>query len=131
MNEQTLITLFSATALWLLSLTSIVYWIKGDVKKIRLAVELFIDGMGKGAAKVLHSPDDHLGIDKFLDKYIQNHHDLPYQDWEKLKVVCERVVNDVTISIEDRLAASTVLASMVAQLSLHKMGNVPNKTFRK
>lgn len=128
MNEPTLLWLFGILGVWALAHTAAIWWMKTQVKKIRLAVELFVSDMGKAAALVLHSPTDHLGIDTLLDKYIQNHHDLPYEDWKQLKERCEQIERDHTLDSNPRLAASFVKLSL--EFSKHKLSNVSYLEFK-
>lgn len=124
MNEATLIWLFGTmiTVLggWCFLNTKQIFTIKDDVKKIVLALELFIAENGKGAAIILHSPDDHLGMDKLLDKYIANHFSLSMEDWIRLKELCEQVKNDSNTSVSEKMAAKDLIASLMAQIALSK-----------
>lgn len=113
--------LFSAFGTWCAMNTSIIFWYRGEVKKLRLVIELFIAKNGEGAAMVLHSPTDHLGLDALLEEYIEHHHELPDSSWSKLKAICERIKSDITIQQPERLAASNLLAAMVAEFALHKL----------
>jgi TorA maturation chaperone TorD len=125
MNEDTLIWLFAILGGWNLILTGHSSYLMWQMKKLVLAVDLFLSENGKGAAMILHSPDDHLGIDELLERYIANHHDLSYQDWLALKVVCECIRNGTMpdgrkLSTDEQLAANSLMASFLAQLAMHK-----------
>ena len=131
MNVETQIWLFGVIGFWLLSLTSVVWWSKGEVKTMRLAMKLFIDGMGKAAVEVLHSPDDHLGLDVFLDKYKAGHFDMSNEDWITFKERCDRLQNDSSISAAERMAAATILAAFAAQVALHKIQRIPPEVLQR
>lgn len=125
MSETLSIWLFGIAGLWMLALTGIWNSMRQDMRTTRLAVKLFVDGMGKAAAEVLHSPDDHLGLDKYLDKYIAGHYDMSDADWSDFKTKCERLQTDKTLSDAERIAAGTVLAAFSVHLSLHKLSRIP------
>ena len=68
----------------------------------RLAVmetrwETFVDGVGKRAAAAVHRDDNMHGIDGILDKYLANHFLSP-DEWGCVKVACEKMLNEKTIS---------------------------------
>lgn len=79
-------------------------------------LETMFDMLGKRAAKILHSPDDHLGIDALLDKYILGHYDLPSEDWIVLKTSLAEIENDTSRSKDERL-----LCAFVSALADHKL----------
>jgi len=122
MGEVALTWILGVYGAWMLANSGMIYWMKWDLKKIRIAVELFIRKNGEGAAFILHSPTDHFGLDELLDKYRAGHHDLSIQDWIKLSTICERIRNDKTIPQDELLAANNLMASMLAELVLHKTG---------
>ena len=73
-------------------------------------LETMFDMLGKRAARILHSPDDHLGIDALLDKYILGHYDLPSGDWIILKSKLAQIENDPSRSKDERLLCAFVSA---------------------
>ena len=122
MNEETLIWLFGILGVWCLKNTIMGYYLAWQMKKIRLAVELFITENGKGAAIILHSPDDHLGLDALVDKYVNDHQELSRDDWIKLGTICQRIKTDKDLTNGERMAATTLMASFLSQLALKNSG---------
>jgi hypothetical protein len=125
MTDTIAVCLLSGIAVWLLFLTGWMDRMRNDIKTIRLAVKLFVDGMAKAAVEVMHSPDDHLGLDAYLDKYVAGHYDMSNEDWVDFKAKCERVQKDRTLSDAERIAAGTILAAFCAKQALHKLQRLP------
>lgn len=115
MHEDTLIWLFGVLGVWCLTLTGIWFHTKMEVKRIRLAVEMFIDGIGKGASMVLHSPTNHLGMDALIDKYVKDH-DLDFEEWLAFRELCRKAIADPEVDKEQ-----TGFAIMVHALCEHKL----------
>lgn len=111
--------------LWMLALTGIWNAMRGDMKTTKLAVKLFVDGMGKAAVEVLHSPDDHLHLDRYLDKYMAGHYDMSNEDWADFKEKCERLQTDETLSEAERKAAYDIVVAFSVQMAIHKLQRVP------
>ena len=125
MSQELLISLFSAAASWMLTLTILWNATRNEMRNTRLAVKLFIDGMGKAAAEVLHSPEDHLGLDRYLDKYIDGHFDMSDNDWAEFRKICTRLQSDKSMSDAERIAAGTILAAFSVQVANHKLQRIP------
>lgn len=84
---------------------------------IRLTrIETMFDLLGKRAAKFLHSPTNHLGVDRLLELYMDHHHDLSMQQWEDLHFAMEVVVKNANASANEKL-----LAVFLAELCNHKL----------
>lgn len=112
MNETLLIWLFGGIAAWLGAVTGLVLVLKTEVTKIRTILII----TSKRAAEILHSPDDHLGIDELLDKYKAKEHELSYGEWQELKVRCEEIIANPACPKSERL-----LALFVVEFSVHKL----------
>jgi len=112
MNETLLIWLFGGMSAWLGAITAMVLLLKTEVTKIRTILII----TSKRAAEILHSPDDHLGLDELLDNYKKHHHDLPLAEWEALKARCEEVIANPNCTKSERL-----LALVVVEFSTHKL----------
>lgn len=59
--------------------------------------ETFMEGIGKRAAAAVHRDDNMHGIDGILDKYLANHFLSP-DEWGAVKVACEKMLIEKTIS---------------------------------
>jgi hypothetical protein len=79
-------------------------------------LETILDILGKRAAKILHSPDDHLRIDALLDKYIECHYDFPYSDWLLLIDALLVIENDI-----NRTKDEWMLCAFVNAVVTHKL----------
>lgn len=83
-------------------------------------LEMAFTMLGTKAAKLLHSPDDHHGIDKLLDKYIDHTYELSYSEWEELLGKCEQIENDHTLEKQER-----ILAAFLYTICCHKLNKQP------
>ena len=68
MSEPLQIWLYGGLAFWNVTLTGALLNLKLNQVKMNVALEMWFDGIGKKAAKLLHSPDNHHGLDPLLDK---------------------------------------------------------------
>ena len=89
--------------------------LKMDINRIKIFLLL----NSKNAAKALHSPDDHLGIDKLLDKYIHNH-DLTQEEWVELKYAMDTIIHDPSKTPGERSLAGQ-LAAFIDAFCDHKL----------
>lgn len=112
MNETLLIWLFGGIVTWLGAVTGLVLLLKTEVTKIRTILII----TSKRAAEILHSPDDHLGIDALLDKYKLHEHELSYNEWLELKTKCEEIIKNTACTKSERM-----LALFVVEFSVHKL----------
>lgn len=112
MNETVQMWLFGAAFGAIVSLAIIVALLRVEVIKIRTILII----TSKRAAEILHSPDDHLGLDTLLDEYKKHEHDLSYMQWEELKQRCDEIVINPGCSKSERL-----LALLVTEFSVHKL----------
>ncbi len=112
MNETLLIWIFGGVFTWLGALTGMFLLLRTDVTKIRTILII----TSKRAAEILHSPDDHLGLDALLDRYKSKEHELTYLEWQELKDRCEEIIANPACTKSERL-----LALMVVEFSVHKL----------
>lgn len=118
MNETLLLWLFGILGAWNVIISGQVFILRQEVLKMRTIMII----TSKRAAEILHSPDDHLGIDQLLDKYKAKEHELAYSDWQELKTRCEEIIANPQCTKSERL-----LALMVVEFSVHKLMMKPNK----
>lgn len=85
-------------------------------------LETILSLVGSKVAKILHSPDDHLGMDALLDKYLDRHYELSPSEWTKLTALCEGVVVDRNKPRDLRL-----LAALLSAISEHKISEPPTE----
>lgn len=116
MNETIQIWLFAGMAAWLAILSGSVLRILLAQVKTQVAVDLFIDGLGEKLAKALHNDDDNLVIDALLDKYLDRHYELSYEEWLALKNRCNAILENKEVSKLERS-----LAGMLAGVCEHKI----------
>lgn len=84
---------------------------------IRLTrMETMFDLLGKRAAKFLHSPDNHLGVDKLLELYMDHQHELTMNQWGELQYNMELIVKNATATANEK-----ILAAFLSELCNHKL----------
>ncbi len=108
------------------------FTITGKVSDIHLKlserlvrIETTIDLLGENAAKILHSPHDPFKLDSLLDKYIDRHYEMSPDEWGQLLKQCEVVMNDHSVSKNERLLAGTLAA-----VCHHKLRHDPTDGMR-
>jgi len=125
MSENLLIALFTMFGGWCLLHSGMIWSAKQDSKKMFLALELYFKKMEAAALEVLHSPNNHLGLDYYIDKYREGHNDMTNEEWIEFHEKCERLSTDPSVTVEEKLAAAQFLAIFGALVSLHKLSRVP------
>lgn len=116
MSETAILWLFGIAGAWLALLSATVLKLLITQVKITVAVNLFVDSLGEKLAKALHADDDHLKIDSLLDKYLDRHYELSFQEWAELKNRCNDILNNEKVSVLERS-----LAGMLASVCEHKL----------
>lgn len=76
-------------------------------------LETTLEFLGYNAAKALHSPHtpelDYL-LEQYARSYEEKSYDLPYEDWDKLRKMCDEIVDDKTLAAGYRATAAIVSA---------------------
>lgn len=88
-------------------------------------LETVFELMGGKALKKMHSPSDHLGIDKLIEKYALQH-DLDMQEWIQVREACEKAIHEA-----EEAHTQPGWALMAFGLAIHKLqqyGVKPTKT---
>lgn len=120
MSEAWQIALFTILGGWVFTITvgvaATVVVMRERLTRLETRFEDWLDRAGVLAAKVLHSPDNHLGIDGYLDSYIAHHHDMSLQEWADFHDICVEVTRD-----EKSTKLEKVQAEFLMQLCLHKI----------
>lgn len=101
MSETMLIWLFGIVGLWCLTNTATIYTLVVIVSKLKTILIM----TSKRAADILHSPDDHLGLDALLEKHKDGPHRLTSEEWDVLKRECDKIVANPANTKSERLAA--------------------------
>lgn len=104
--------LFGGLCAWNAALSGATFSLYKEITKIRTILII----TSKRAAEILHSPDDHLGLDALLDEYKKHEYDLSFSQWEDLKQRCEEIINNPHCTKSERL-----LALLVTEFSVHKL----------
>lgn len=117
MSETTIQWILAGFGIWNVALSGALISVMLDNARMKSVMV----SISKKAADMLHSPDDHFGIDKLLEKYIAHDHDLTLAEWQELFNKCDRIMDDKSISPGHRC-----LAMFVKELSTHKLRNKPN-----
>lgn len=112
MSETLQIWLFGGA--YALGIANILFCFNINNKLIRF--ETMVEILGKKAAKQLHSPDNHHGLDEYLDMYIDKHYDMSQAEWETLKQKCEAIEHDGTSTANEKS-----LAAFIVALCVHKL----------
>ena len=86
--------------------------------------EDWLDRGGRMAAKALHSPDDHLKVDVYMDKYLATNGNMAMEDWLRLWTVCSHTEHKPTASKLEQ-----VYAEFLRHLCEHKLQGmgIPNR----
>jgi len=87
---------------------------------LRLEVEFgfwtgAMERLGLRAAKAMHSPNDHLGIDNLLDNYINHHYEMSYEQWILLKDTMKEVLSRTDVDKEKKF-----MAQFLQEIATHK-----------
>jgi hypothetical protein len=86
------------------------------VTRLETRWDNFVYNLGEKSARGLHSPNDHLGLDALLDKYLSHHYELTREEWSELNARCEQIVDDLKASDKERS-----LAAILAAVCQHKL----------
>lgn len=126
MSTEALLTWMLITAATLVA-SGVGAYLRVSVRVTRIETVMIM--FSKNAAKVLHSPDDHLGLDELVEKYLNNHYDLTNAEWKQLELRCEEIINDPMVDKSERLAAAQ-LHAIVISLSKLCSGLAKHKQMR-
>lgn len=102
MSEQWSIAIFIALFGAIISLavaaTGFAFVIVQRVSRLETQFEDWIDRQGIRAADILHSPDDHLGIDYYLEQYKLHFHEMTMEQWISFRteLISSMAVSDAT-----------------------------------
>lgn len=117
MSETLLIWLFGGMGAWLVLLSGFVMKVLLTQVKMQVAMDLFVDSLGARLAKALHSPDNHLGIDHYLDKYLDRNYELSFEEWEEFRKVCMATENNEKATELERMQAAGL--AIICEHKLH------------
>jgi hypothetical protein len=84
-----------------------------DARVVKL--ETLLTMFGKKAANILHSPHTP-ELDTLLEKYVKRHYELTYEEWKRLKQLCEEVIKEPHIKGD-----KVVFAAFLAAVADHKL----------
>lgn len=84
--------------------------------RLEARFEMFISMLGNKAAKALHSPDDHHGLDRLLEDYLARNHELSYDKWSELKDRCDAIIWSPNVTKTEEF-----LAGMLSAVCEHKL----------
>jgi hypothetical protein len=118
MSEAFQLWLFGIVIGALFVLAGAIYLLAQRQTKIETIFNFWIETIGAKAANILHSPGDHLGLDKYLDKYLHDHPQMTLEDWVELKLMCEKVEKDECIDSGKRLVAGFFAAGAIHKIML-------------
>lgn len=120
MSEAWQIALFTILGGWAAAITAAgagaVLLLTNRITRLETRFEDWLDRAGVLTAKALHSPDNHLGIDHYLDRYIVGHHDMSLEEWTAFHDICVGVVRN-----EGATKLERVQAEFLMQLCQHKI----------
>jgi hypothetical protein len=118
MNETIILALFGGIGICLMALAGATYTLSQRMTKMETIFNFWIETIGNKAAKILHSPGDSLGLDKYLDKYLNDHPALVLEDWVEIKLMCEKVEQNREVDAGKRLIAGFVAAGAQQKILL-------------
>ena len=129
MSETWQITLFSGIGAILCGIivagVALAFVLSNRITRIETQFEDWLDRCGLMAAKALHSPDNHLGIDYFLDQYVNNSFDMADQDWVNLREVCASTMQNPSATKLEQVQAEFL--KHLADHKLQRIGNTHSK----
>lgn len=79
-------------------------------------VETLVESWGSKTMNLLHSPDDHLGLDFYIDEYRKQNFDLKDKQWVEFKELVSIIEHRQDLTKETRL-----LAAFASSLCDHKL----------
>ena len=82
-----------------------------------------MERLGRIAAKGLHSPDDHLGIDSQLDIFMKHQYALSLAQWQELAHALRNVVRKEGVAAE-----KVFMAQFLEEIAKHKIVTIENDT---
>ena len=122
MNEGLLLGIFGVFVTALFAMAGAIYILSQRVTKMETIFNFWIDTIGRKAAQLLHSPDDHHGLDKYLEKYLGDHPSLNLEDWYTIKRICGDIENDNKLDSGKRFIAGFVAAGAAQKILLWNKG---------
>lgn len=84
--------------------------------------ETMLELWGRKAAKLLHSPSNHLGMDELIDKYLDRNYELTWDEWTQWLALCIAVEQDDSKTPSERL-----LAAGMGTICEHKLHMLPRQ----
>jgi hypothetical protein len=88
------------------------------VTRLETRFETTLDMIGHKVAKKLHSPDDHHGIDWYLDKYLRRE-ELTLEEWMNLKDRCVSIAHSNKVIENEKLLADFMEAICDHKIRCH------------
>ena len=88
LSDVAILTMFGGICVWCMTLSVAYLGMLRKQDRAQIAIDLFIDTLGEKIAKALHNADDHLYLDDILNKYLNEHYELSYPEWQELKQRC-------------------------------------------
>ena len=113
MSETLQLWLFGVMGAWLVVLSAAILRLMLFQEK----VQAILTFLSKKSAEILHSPDNHHGLDYYLDEYKKHHHDLTHVQWCELLERCKAIADDPSAKKDERLMAAMFF---IIELSMHK-----------
>lgn len=88
----------------------IVAFVKGYIHLYKevTQIKVILSMMGEATARALHSPSDHLGLDKYIDHYLFHEYELPLKEWDEFRAKLMEIANDKTRDSNTRFLADSM-----------------------
>lgn len=126
MKEETILWIIGIVVSNAIAVVTVYVNLVQRITKLEAKFEMFILALGNKAARALHSPDDHLGLDSLLDKYLSHHYDLSLEEWIELAGKCNIIVGDT-----NGTKTESSLAGILAAVCEHKLHGFPLELINK
>lgn len=117
MSEPAILWIFGAINSLLLLLAGVGFKAHNEAIQRIVRLEVTLDILGRNAIKLLHSPDDHLSVDRYVDLFIKNEFQLSEEHWQQLFGILNQTINDRSKPKEERTLALLGAAHCVRKLS--------------
>ncbi len=101
------------------SYVSLIRQVAAISERVRV-LEVLFGTLGEKAARALHRDTDPWGLDPLLDKYLNRHYELTYDEWTELRLRCQKVQHD-----SDATPTEKFFAGFLEAVTMHKLNIVP------
>ncbi len=119
MSETLQIWLFAAAFAGIIGIGGFCQLLNNKFIRFESRLDMTIELWGKKAAKFLHSPTNHLGMDELLDKFLDRYYEMSWKEWTELHEKCLATENDEKATEGERIYAAGL--GIICEHRLHML----------